>query len=330
MTNRRLFPLVSTALLTLVGMLAPAPLRAQGPPAAVEYYHLDALGSVRVVTNQSGAVVSRHDLMPFGEEWQPVTLGREALLFTGQERDYDTGLDYFGARYYRAGLGRFTTPDPGHVNGTVDDAQSWNAYAYARSSPLRYTDPDGRTYRVCARGGDCSYVSDASWEGAMGNAGRAYLFRHGSMWALVDGHWSYAGTYEQISVDSPGVNFGMMLHATGVLADRWLRESATQMAIGSGLSAVGGLVSGVVSGSLAAGGATTLGVGGMPTVFKSMHYAPRLVAAGVSVAKAEAAVRGAIAMGQRGGEVVVDGVRLIWRSYAYNGQLYVGTIHVKW
>ena len=68
---------------------------------------------MRVVTNQAGAVVSRHDLMPFGEEWQPATLGREALLFTGQERDYYTGLDYFGARYYRADTrARFTTVDP--------------------------------------------------------------------------------------------------------------------------------------------------------------------------------------------------------------------------
>ena len=153
MTNRHVTPLVPTALLLVVGLLAAAPLHAQGPPSAVEYYHLGALGSVRVVTNQSGAVVSRHDLMPFGEEWQPVTLGREALLFTGKERDYDTGLDYFGARYYRAGLGRFTTVDPVETTPeNVIDPQRWNRYSYVRHSPLRYVDPDGRYTTDCATG----------------------------------------------------------------------------------------------------------------------------------------------------------------------------------
>jgi len=298
------------------------------PVWAVRYYHLDALGSVRVETDQAAQVVSRHDYRPFGEELAPSS-STDPRRFSGHERDADTGLDYFGARYYRADLGRFTTVDPGHVNGSVDDPQSWNAYAYARNNPLRYTDPDGRTYQVCAKGVDCSFVSDASWEGAMGKAGGGYLFRDGYMWALVDGKWSYAGTYEQISVDSPQINFDSMVHTTGVLADRWLRENATQMAIGSGLSAIGGVVAGVVRGGLA-GGAATLGAGATPVVFKTMHYASRLAAAGVNVAKAEAAVGAAIAMGQRAGELVVDGVPLIWRSYAYNGQVYVGTIHVKW
>ena len=110
MTNRRVISLVPTTLLLLGSLFAPARVEAQAPPSVVEYYHLDALGSVRVVTNQAGAVVSRHDLLPFGEEVQPATLGREALLFTGKERDYDTGLDYFGARYLKADLGRFFPP----------------------------------------------------------------------------------------------------------------------------------------------------------------------------------------------------------------------------
>jgi RHS repeat-associated protein len=116
----------------------------------VEYYHLDALGSVRVVTDQNAQVVSRHDFLPFGEEWpapQPTT--KEKKLFTGHERDAETGLDYFGARYYRANLGRFTTVDPVYtLKENLEDPQRWNRYAYARNNPLRYTDPDGRAI-VC-------------------------------------------------------------------------------------------------------------------------------------------------------------------------------------
>jgi RHS repeat-associated protein len=52
---------------------------------------------------------------------------------------------YFGARYYRADLGRFTTVDPAMTVGeNLVDPQRWNRYAYARNNPLRYTDPDGR------------------------------------------------------------------------------------------------------------------------------------------------------------------------------------------
>jgi RHS repeat-associated protein len=92
-------------------------------------------------------VISRHDFLPFGEEWnpQPATTLRQ---FTGKERDAETGLDYFGARYYRADIGRFTTVDP--LGGHLEDPQSVNAYAYARNNPLKYVDPDGRQEHVAA------------------------------------------------------------------------------------------------------------------------------------------------------------------------------------
>ena len=64
--------------------------------------------------------------------------------FTGKERDSETGLHFFGARYMSAAQGRFTSPDPGNVSGLghIDDPQSWNGYAYVRNNRLRYTDPD--------------------------------------------------------------------------------------------------------------------------------------------------------------------------------------------
>ena len=52
---------------------------------------------------------------------------------------------YFGARYYRANIGRFTTVDPLYTwQENLVDPQRWNRYAYARNNPLRYVDPDGR------------------------------------------------------------------------------------------------------------------------------------------------------------------------------------------
>lgn len=116
---------------------------------AVEYYHLDALGSVRAVTNQAGVVIERHDFYAYGEECTTAPCGAQpgtnTKKFTGKERDFETGLDYFGARYHRANVGRFTTIDPVYTwRENLLDSQRWNRYSYARNNPLRYTDPDGR------------------------------------------------------------------------------------------------------------------------------------------------------------------------------------------
>ncbi len=72
-----------------------------------------------------------------------------ATAFTGKERDAETGLDYFGARYYSGAQGRFTSPDPEYQGAKLEDPQSWNGYAYGRNNPLKYVDPDGLAYRVC-------------------------------------------------------------------------------------------------------------------------------------------------------------------------------------
>jgi RHS repeat-associated protein len=64
---------------------------------------------------------------------------------SGKERDQETGLDYFLARYYSGAQGRFTSPDP--MNATllhVINPQRWNMYAYAVNNPLAYVDPDGK------------------------------------------------------------------------------------------------------------------------------------------------------------------------------------------
>ncbi|MCX6544506.1 MAG: RHS repeat-associated core domain-containing protein [Acidobacteria bacterium] len=136
--------LVTAGFLIVAALLLPTSVLAQSGQV-VDYYHLDALGSVRVVTDQTGQVVARHDFLPFGEEWNPPGNAKEKKLFTGHERDADTGLDYFGARYYRPQVGRFTTIDPVYTwSENLVDPQRWNRYAYVRNNPLKFVDPDGR------------------------------------------------------------------------------------------------------------------------------------------------------------------------------------------
>ncbi len=66
--------------------------------------------------------------------------------FTGKERDAETGLDYFGARYYSGAQGRFTAVDPSMESAVLQNPQSWNRYAYTINNPLRYIDPTGELW----------------------------------------------------------------------------------------------------------------------------------------------------------------------------------------
>ena len=73
---------------------------------------------------------------------------------TGKERDSESGLDYFGARYYGVALGRWTTPDWGKNPEAVSYAsfsnpQSLNLYSYVSNNPLRFNDPTGH-HQECA------------------------------------------------------------------------------------------------------------------------------------------------------------------------------------
>jgi RHS repeat-associated protein len=172
--ERRRPRLQATALLLPVLLFVPATVLAQSATEVIEYYHLDALGTVRVVTDAGRAVVRHHDFKPFGEEIKDengqVDLG-DRKLFTGQERDTETGLDYFRARYYRSDLGRFTTVDP--LGGHLDDPQSLNAYDYARNNPLPYTDPTGLDFHLSCgeRSATCQPVSGGNGALVQGTTG---------------------------------------------------------------------------------------------------------------------------------------------------------------
>ena len=124
----------------------------------VRYVAVDHLGSTRMLLDGSGAAKECLDYFPYGE---PLTVGRtdgcwtaaddSRLRFTGKERDSETGLDYFGARYMSSAQGRFTSPDPvNHPAASKNPAaflmnpQRWNGYSYVSNNPMRMVDPDGR------------------------------------------------------------------------------------------------------------------------------------------------------------------------------------------
>jgi RHS repeat-associated protein len=126
-----------------------------GGGGGTRYVTRDHLGSTRVTTSPLGTVTARLDYLPFGEQL-PATMGARGGLseyslppvlnqrFTGKERDSESGLDYFGARYMSGTQGRFTSVDPVKITPVrVLDPQRLNLYAYVRNNPLKYVDPRG-------------------------------------------------------------------------------------------------------------------------------------------------------------------------------------------
>jgi RHS repeat-associated protein len=123
----------------IIALLASAG-RAAAQTETIEYYGTDAVGSVRIVFNASGAVVARQDYGPFGQEILAAP-GMSPERFGGQTADSDLQQAYFHARQLQARTGRFGTTDP--VFNGVLTPQGWNRYTYVSNSPLTLLDPDG-------------------------------------------------------------------------------------------------------------------------------------------------------------------------------------------
>ncbi|HEX2834370.1 MAG TPA: RHS repeat-associated core domain-containing protein [Thermoanaerobaculia bacterium] len=125
------------------------------------HYHLDHLGSVRLVTDGNGRSLSEHTFYPFGvsqtktyqEQINWADPHIDAMRFAGHWRDFQGWLDvensdyldYMHARYYDPNLGRFLSVDPKLPSvAQRHTPQRWNRYSYVMNNPLLYVDPNGQ------------------------------------------------------------------------------------------------------------------------------------------------------------------------------------------
>jgi RHS repeat-associated protein len=118
------------------------------PTLAVSYYFSDHLKTTDIVTDAQGNIKNESDFYPWGGELQFLNNDSNHYKVTAKERDPETGLDYFGARYYSNGLARFITPDWAAKATAVPYAnfgnpQSLNLYMYSKNNPATFGDPDG-------------------------------------------------------------------------------------------------------------------------------------------------------------------------------------------
>ncbi len=137
-------------------------MKAPGADESVYYYHGDHLGSSSVVTNGAGAFHEGLEYFPYGETWVHASAspGSQSMpyRFTSKEQDPETGLYYFGARYYDARLSKWISTDPALGSylpgagegdddlpgiGGVFNPVNMNVYHYGGNNPVRFIDPDG-------------------------------------------------------------------------------------------------------------------------------------------------------------------------------------------
>ncbi|MBC7362605.1 MAG: RHS repeat-associated core domain-containing protein [Candidatus Aminicenantes bacterium] len=109
------------------------------------YYTTDQINSTRIVTDDLGNVVyaAAHD--PYGAIQQTwVNIFTPELKFSGKEQDAESGLYYFGARYYDPTLYRFLSSDPViPTERALYNPRRWNLYGYCGNNPLGFVDKNG-------------------------------------------------------------------------------------------------------------------------------------------------------------------------------------------
>jgi RHS repeat-associated protein len=126
------------------------------------FYHPDHLGSTGYTTNRRGRVNEHHEYFPFGETWieQEGDSKRPMYLYTGKELDQESGLYYFGARYYDPRTSVWQSADPilnkylptgdkehdQHLPGMggIFETANSNLYGYVSNNPVKFLDPDGQ------------------------------------------------------------------------------------------------------------------------------------------------------------------------------------------
>ena len=127
------------------------------------YYHPDHLGSSSYITNLDGEVAQHIEYVPFGEVFieERNNTWNTHYLFNAKELDEETGMYYYGARYYEPRISVWMSTDP-----LAEEYIDISAYTYCHNNPINLFDPDGQ--------GD--YYTDAGkWLGSDGKRDNMHI-----------------------------------------------------------------------------------------------------------------------------------------------------------
>jgi RHS repeat-associated protein len=140
-----------------------------GSTVTTRYFHTDNLGSIAIITDETGAVVERDGYDAWGKRRFPngaddptgSLTSQTTRGFTGQEELADVGLVHLNGRVYDPLIARMTSADPmvpDPMNG-----QAWNRYSYVINNPLAFTDPSGYCFLgLCGLNAISDFFHDTS------------------------------------------------------------------------------------------------------------------------------------------------------------------------
>jgi RHS repeat-associated protein len=160
----------------------------------------------------------------------PLQYASFTYKFTGKERDSESGLDNFKARYDSSSLGRFMSPDPANYGAIDESPQTWNAYSYVANNPLNATDPDGldcvytqgfsKTGEVTVERGNCTQKGGTYVDGTIDTKSLTYNSKTnelGYSFSNAEQQTGGAGTISLGPPPNPNSNSGELNpFATGV------------------------------------------------------------------------------------------------------------------
>jgi RHS repeat-associated protein len=179
--------------------------------STTEFVHGDHLGSTRLVTAMNQSIVDNLDYEPFGQTSSSTITHK----FTGKERDNESGLDNFGARYNASSMGRFMTPDsPSYSNHK--NPQSWNLYAYALNNPVTFRDADGHKIDCANHTSQCQADAAAATGNAQA-AARVTTQTTTTQHSFLGIHWTMSET--QIAIKGDVNSFRALSPNASKLAD---------------------------------------------------------------------------------------------------------------
>ena len=232
------------------------------PDGTNNYILSDHLGNLRAMYDSAGNQVETRQSLPFGEEQNATGTDVDPLHFTGKERDSESGLDDFGARYYASTMGRFMSPDSTAYSG-LKNPQSWNLYAYTLNNPLRYIDPTGHTVECKTSAADCL----AAAQGAVGKdaAGQLSTKTTQSFWQKI-----FGGSTTTLQINGNEADFRGASGNASKLAD--LIDSKTNFEVS--IQHTGDPEYSSVISSIVGGGAKFDLQGGAITYMPSQGYEP--------------------------------------------------------
>ncbi len=198
-------------------------------PAGTRHFHLDHLGTPRLVSNNLGQQAAYHVYYPYGEEATAFNQDTIREKFTGHERDLGNpggagdDLDYMHARHESEWTGRFLSVDPALESAQPKIPQTWNRYNYVAGNPLKFIDPTGEVLFFFGTESDIQkleQVADETLHGVdlvVDQNGRASLVPNNESGPASPEQQAFANTLADAINRPQSINIGVTHGDSGVI-----------------------------------------------------------------------------------------------------------------